>query len=371
MNISSLKNIFFTLGFVLLPFYFRASGTLQISQLLLFIIAIIEIIEAKLKNNHKIEICILFLLFLVMFCSLMQVIFKNSNLYFDDLVFLFFNLIIVLGLTHFFSKLNFKLFGLLFVICPILVLIYTVLSTPALSVEGLAEIGRPKGPFNNPNQLGYYSVCSMSILYLTFKYILIDKKKLQFILYTIVFLISIYSLSKAAIISNLFFILIWTSLNLRGFLLFFACFAIYKFDFFMNFLSSEDNVLINRFSNALEENDSSLEARGYILYDDVLEFFFGIGSHKLNTILGHEVHSTFAHFFMTYGFFAGCLFLYVIFLWAKKISLQWGFLSLFFVLFPAILYGFSHNGSRFIFFWVLFSFSLGLTRKEQLLSKYV
>ena len=68
--------------------------------------------------------------------------------------------------------------------------------TPIIS----SEIERPIGTFNNPNQLGYYSVCLFSFAYLYRLRFQIDRSYLIFLTICSVFL-AIASLSKAAMIA--------------------------------------------------------------------------------------------------------------------------------------------------------------------------
>ena len=362
-NLSKIQIILFVFGILLSPFYFGASGTLQIAHLLLLIVAIIEIFANRnLKLDYtKIQFVLLF--FFVILSLLFHSLFYSSLILVSDLTYIFFNLILVVGLIEYFSKVNQKLICILFILSPLIVCCFTIFSTGPLNIEKLADMGRPKGPFNNPNQLGYYSVCAMSLLYLNFLNFFQIRKYFQFACYLIVFIISIYSLSKAAIIANLFFLFFWIFKNFKKIFFLFAIYIYYKIGNLENIIYAKNNVVLNRFSNAIDENDSSLEARGYMLPSDFFEFLFGIGESKINSILDHEVHSTFAHFFLTYGFIVGFIFLMLIFSWMKSLVGQLGVKSTFYVVLPAMAYSVSHNGSRFLFFWLLFSFSLGMSKR--------
>src|SRR5690606_1287440 len=61
--------------------------------------------------------------------------------------------------------------------------------------------GRAVGTFNNPNQLGYFSVCILSLAYLLYRDEYLSYFA-AFVVFVIAIFLSITSLSKAAMIAN-------------------------------------------------------------------------------------------------------------------------------------------------------------------------
>ena len=94
---------------------------------------------------------------------------------------------------------------------------------------------------------------------------------------------------------------------------------------------------------------------------------FGLGSQNAREIIGHEVHSTLGSVLNNYGLIGLTLFGTVIFSWAKRIWNAHGFIGLICMVGPPMLYGITHNGTRFTFFWLLFAASLAMAnvRLEQ------
>ena len=121
--------------------------------------------------------------------------------------------------------------------------------------------------FNNPNQLGYFSVCSFSLVYLLYRNFYISY---YLMIGSIILLVSfsIFSLSKAAIISLflcvLFAIKPYNNKYSKIIILIFFLLIIFFITFFYPHIS--DANFYNRLINTFNEPDSSLEARGYLVF---------------------------------------------------------------------------------------------------------
>jgi hypothetical protein len=229
--------------------------------------------------------------------------------------------------------------------------------------------GRSTGTFNNPNQLGYFSVCLLSLAYLLNRHGEIRFLTMLGLLAASLYL-AIASLSKAAIISNilvLVFVLHSRSTD-RGAAMRAILIAVVIAGFSYLLVSGyfNDFVAFNRVVNWQSEKDSTLESRGYFAFlsRSIFQIIPGIGSFDVNLIVGHEVHSTFASILNAYGVIGFSIFASVFVIWSRTLYRAYGFFGAIALQGPAIFYGISHNGNRFSIFWLLFSASMALATRE-------
>jgi len=234
-----------------------------------------------------------------------------------------------------------------------------------VDLRGNGDAGRATGAFNNPNQLGYFSTCLLSLSYLAHSHHLIRLRTSAPMFASSVFL-SIASLSKAAMIANflvVFFVfkprpsksglLVW------GIGIILSCSMIlymYQDGMFDRYL------FFNRLANIANENDSSLESRGYfaIAQSNSFQILLGLGGENVDNIVGHEVHSTLGSVLNNYGIFGFMIFSCTIGTWVLRLIKCYGPSGMFCLAGPAMLYGITHNGTRFTIFWVLFAASMAM-----------
>ena len=232
---------------------------------------------------------------------------------------------------------------------------------------------RMKGFFNNPNQLGYYSLLAISII--AFFPDQLPKWKNGMILGLAVWA-NMVSLSKAAILGLAglaFCYTLWGSrektlrraLTQAFFLLAFFG-AIYWLFFSDSSIVKESKTLSqlqSRILNLREENDSSLGiGRGY---DRVWEiggyFLWGVGEgayDRFQVMSGREVHATLVNVLVSYGA-AG----FVAYLWLMgKTMLFRGSRMRNLACFSGLfLYSLTHNGIRNTILWILLAAVLQTT----------
>jgi hypothetical protein len=226
-----------------------------------------------------------------------------------------------------------------------------------------AEGGRAIGTFNNPNQLGYFAVCIAAIAALLQIRGQIGRKSLATFFLAATFL-AVASLSKAAMISVAFaalfigfsisrsrasfFIGVTVSLVLVA-----IAFAATDAGYFDSFK------FVARLRDLGADSDDSWTGRGYGILSQVnaSQLLFGFGSSGVEAIVGHEVHSTIASFFASYGVIGGGLFSIFMLQWIRRLYVENGWVSVATVVLPPFLYGITHNGSRFTIFWILLGVS--------------
>lgn len=248
-----------------------------------------------------------------------------------------------------------------------------------IDLRDLGDAGRSAGSFNNPNQLGFFSVCLLSLSYLFYRSGYIGYRQ-AFSLLTVSLLLSVLSLSKAAIISNMlvFFLALKPtaprSYHLRftsrvsSFIAWLAGTIIGITLLVMMFQSGayDDLLFVERLMNMTEEGDSSMESRGYFaVFDgDAIQILFGLGTQNTEQIVGHEVHSTIGGVLNNYGLVGMAIFIAMCVLWAVKIWRFYDLVGLVCIVGPSMLYGLTHNGIRFTIFWLLFASSMAIASRR-------
>lgn len=245
-----------------------------------------------------------------------------------------------------------------------------------VSLREWSDAGRGTGTFNNPNQLGFFSVCLLSLSYLFYRVGSIGYW-IALGLFAVSIFLSVASLSKAAMVANFFVVIfalkpassrnsliVWAVGITIGVLILVRMFQDGRFD---------EYLFVDRLLAFNTENDSSLESRGYfaILEGNWLQLLFGLGGQGVDDIVGHEVHSTFGSILNKYGLFGFFIFCAIYFIWSIRVWKFYGFSGLVCLVGPATLYGITHNGTRFTIFWLLFATSLGMIKKYQAESRQV
>ena len=209
---------------------------------------------------------------------------------------------------------------------------------------------RSIGSFNNPNQLGYFSVLSISIFSLLAKDLKINFL-FEVIVVLAVLLIVVLSLSKAALIAILFNIIF---VFFKNFKYAFSLFAVFVFIYFLTDASNSIIIKLDtRLSTFGVQNDDNLIGRAYDRIWENPEYLIlgagdGLTERFTHNGIKKEIHSSFGSVLFSYGIFGFTLFFYffyLIFKYSKKESLIY--------LLPSLLYGTTHQGFRFTFFWIL------------------
>lgn len=232
-----------------------------------------------------------------------------------------------------------------------------------------SEGHRAVGTFNNPNQLGYFSVCIVSLAVLSFHVGVIKRRAYLAVFFCAGLFLSVASLSKAAMLATAFAGLLFgfTTSSSRFRFLFgliaLMVIAAVGVMLYQSGLLDEFN-FVHRIADIGKQDDDSFSERGYSVLQDAsfFELVFGMGSQKVVSIVGHEVHSTVVSFIAGYGLIGGGGFMLFLVLWIKGLITRFGFIISSGVWGPPMLYGLTHNGSRFTIFWVLLAFSFAVGR---------
>jgi hypothetical protein len=134
----------------------------------------------------------------------------------------------------------------------------------------------------------------------------------------------------------------------------------------IGFLKISETVVYDRLINLPYESDSSLEVRGYFVYlkSNLTQSFFGMG--PKNVFINHngnEVHSTLAMILSSYGLIGLLIFASLTLFWILDIKQKYGMSGVICVCGPPLLYGLTHNGIRFSFFWILFAITICMSNE--------
>jgi hypothetical protein len=219
--------------------------------------------------------------------------------------------------------------------------------------------GRATLAFNNPNQLGYFSLIA-----LTFLLVLPTEKLNIFNIAAICISIwlSMLSLSKAAMISTVFMLIIYILFkkNSNKFIKYFLIAVMLAAIFFIATrmeLLANIPVLNNAMMRItyLQNDDSLIYGRGYgRIFEMGFNFIWGMGEgefDRFSYLSGSELHGTIAGTFVNYGLIG--LVLFVVILWKGFLQHKIKYLDKALLIGGVFLYWFTHQGIRNSLFWIL------------------
>ena len=360
------------------PFYVLPSGLPQPGDGIFVILAMLTLtgVLGTVLNFQKLYLATALFLTVVTLVNLSWWTVYYDLRFLMTTVFYLYNLIVLITVANLFANAPDQLaritrYGIL--ICLLIEVVFVLF-------VGSSHNSRAVGTFNNPNQLGYWSLIAFS-LWLVTK----GDDTIGFLDTTAaactVFLI-LESASKAALIGAamlivfaLFFQRMRGSYLLGSFVgtvflvialsltpAFQNAMTSFVGDFFTQGFGSE---LIGRFEEVEAESDRDLAHRGYdriFEYPENLILGSGEGAYHRFTISmtkDIELHSTWGTIVYGYGI-AGTLtfgfLLYVVFRHAP--------LKHFIYFLPMAAYGITHMGLRFSFLWIFFAVVFGLAQKR-------
>ena len=363
INVRSVISAWLLVGIVLMPIYTWSSGGVQISHAVIFAGCLL----VWLKRGIRMDVTAQILGLLAVYIALRDSVFvaRHASWYnVLPILYIVFSWTLYASLRDWFAderNVTYLKYGLLL---SAVVAILGVFIMGYGATVGSGERWRSIGTFNNPNQLGYFAVCLLSfgcLLYLRRKI----SAPLALVFVAFGLFLSTAALSKAAMVSCGFgAVLIGFAIGrsrtkvILGVLV--ATAAVAGAFWAVREGLLDDYKFFVRLSSIGEQSDDSLVGRGYWVLTEAgpMEFLFGFGAERVLEIVGHELHSTIASYFSNYGVLGGIPFLVVLFLWARRIYWDVGTIGLLVVVAPPMLYGLTHNGSRFTIFWLLLAYSL-------------
>lgn len=368
---TALMNFLVLLGTSLLPVYLGESGGIQISHAILAMAALFYLIFYKIAKPPKPTIILLVFIYFILIRESPGALeglplFSLKDTPLKPFLFWSYNLVILVLFGDYFARQK-NAGNVLFLAVAAGISIATT-SIFVLGYSPTGGINRAVGTFNNPNQLGYYSVCAFSALWVLYyeKHV----SKLFFLSFSsLCVFLSIASLSKSAMISiaiPFFYSLFSLTSSFKGkngiiaIVVFFVVIGAGLVYFTSSGSSLSEFGFYQRLARIGSDSDDTLAARGYWLIYEMgwLEFLFGFSALRAIELIGYEVHSTLASVFVYYGIFGLSLFVGFLVTWAIQVYKTYGLLAVFAICFPAMLYGVTHDGTRFTLFWIVVAMSL-------------
>ena len=369
-NILSLKDFFWMIGILSFPFYIFGSGGFQISTVFLLIAALSEINKLNFKDEayitvkKKIISLFLFVIYAILITLTWFVITQDISILVFPLIYIFDFFILFALCLRLFKDVDFiKFFAYLIVLSTIIQFI--------ISIILVSDSFRGTLFFNNPNQLGYFSLLSAAIIT-----VLVKKKYINTIYYVIAMLCCIWlaqlSLSKSAIMSEILLLAYGLVSNVRAqiiviVLIIGTIFIVSD----VSFLLDRFDIVYSRLEGIGSESDDNAEGRGYDriwLQPQMLLLGGAEGAvYRWDTFLvGYEMHSTWGTILFSYGIFGLICWLYFL----SKVAFS-NRLVTFIPLLSVFAYGITHNGLRFIYFWFFMAILVfvSIQRKTEVLEE--
>jgi len=369
MSVSDIKYLsskkvplFFTavwlLYLLLSPIYIFSKGLPQPADYIIFVLGFPALIITWMKHRGGVSKVFLFgALFagLTVFINLIHFGFWHDDRLLRQSSYYIFNFCAFL-FTLIVFKQNPKVINRLTYFAVAATIIFQAIYAPLF---GEVELLRNLGTFNNPNQLAYWALLSMSMIIILKR----DQKFnfFDFILFCLCIYIESLALSKAGIIitvlmtASLFFLpnmpkngRIMIVIGLIGFFLF----QLFDPSYLVNKLEHINRIsrVVARIDNIGQEQDDSVEGRGYgrlLRYPHYMIFGAGEGAFFRFGIGAQEIHSGLATLLFSYGVTG--FFFFGLFIWAVSKDLPKQYYLILALIF---MFGLPHQNIRFTYFWI-------------------
>ena len=355
------------------PLYLWKSGYPQISDMLIVLFALMIILESPKLNLSVIQskwmtVFIFTIIYQVIVNTVCEVIanykgFEGTNINYS--LYYVFNFLVSLVVFMAYNTYGYEKLEKLYINATIASCIICVIGV----IINYKSVGRQTGFFNNPNQLGYYSIIVLTVM-------LFFKNSVPKVWYVIIIVISLVlnalSLSKASILAAVILLvvnsLISNTISIRGLAKLIVQMVIILVAVYMIMFSSipiiQNNRVIQslryRIVNMSNESDANMgTGRGYDRIEEVgTDIITGVGEgfyKRFEIMYDHEIHSMYASILVCYGVFGAlgyCYLLYVPLRGRRKPIIDIKYLALFS---GVLLYSFTHNSIRNTLLWVLLS----------------
>ena len=329
-------------------FYTWQSGLPQISHFLILLTIFILVINKykRLVFNKDLRILFIFLIYSICVNSVWMIYYNDLSYLYSTIywVFNFIFLIVFLNLNEIEWSIYKKYILYFICISFFLEILFFLLGMGRYNFQP-----RYNGYFNDPNQMAFWVLCSISI------YLIISKNKFfNFLVFFVGFCLIILTMSRSATL-GLFIVVVGILFNARGLLierLFYFLFTLLIFVFSAIYAYSVgwlDNIF-NRFLHGIEEKDDQLESRGIdilISYPDHIIYGAGQGNYGLFSKTSNEIHSTWIGILFYYGIIGFLIFIVFLSNIFRRLSIS----DKLFVLGPMV-YGFTTYSARTSIFWI-------------------
>ena len=351
--------------FVVTPFYFFPSGSPQVADAVMVFLIVITGVAVILGKKFKIPYSsiniiiylLLFVLNVIVVSVIWSLVLKESSILIYPLYYIY-RFIILLMVLLFYSWYGGSFIKVILFSIAASVLLQVAITPFGKQVQDIRHVLF----YNNPNQLGYYSLlCASIFLAASKKYNISIVIEVLFLLGC--FILAALSLSKAAMggILILTIIVLWkrpifiliTIIMIAIGVRFIADIPLYK-------------NINTRISSIGKQSDDTLEARGYgRIKNNLIHCILGASEGAVYRFSNDrkmqiEIHSSWGTILFSYGIFGTITFM----LFMIKIY-DIARMSIYIYLAPVIFYGITHQGLRAALFWILIAMIICLSVKDK------
>lgn len=335
-------------------FYIFNSGLPQPSHFLILILLIYSFLnKLKLIKDISLSALSLFISYIVII-NLIWAIISGSQTYLTSTIFWIFNFLTFIAFISI-EKIRFNIFQNLILLSFLIIFLCWSFGVGRYNFNP-----RYNFFFNDPNQLAFWVLCSLSIYFL-------KPNKLSLLVLLLGFLIIISSMSRSAMLGVVLIFLGYIfnfKLNIKSLLIKLLSIFLLLVSINLIIYHNQDEVgyLVDRFVETDVEDQADI--RGYTALGKYPEYLFvgaGQGEYNRFSSTNHEIHSTWAGVLFYYGYIGLLLFLF--FLWTI-----WSRLSLYekIIFLAPLVYGFSTYGLRTSIFWFfLAAYVMHIKQKER------
>ncbi|MFA5702716.1 MAG: hypothetical protein WC982_04265 [Advenella sp.] len=335
-------NILISLSLFLSQFYVFSSGIPQPGHIVLALSIGLFFITKNIKNKNEYSNILLILIFYISLVNLIWSLLSSSTSYIISLAYWIFNLILFLYITN--NNINFN-----YIQKTILTSLIFMILIWALGLGRYDFYPRYNGLFNDPNQMGFWVLCSLSIY-------LLKPNKYQILVLCLGLFLIILTMSRSAIVGILFIFigyLLNSKFTINAILLKTLSFMALIISLSYIFIVSADEIQFIADRLVETKMGEQAEIRGYtalLKYPEYLFFGGGQGEYFRFSSTNHEIHSTWAGLLFYYGIVGTSLFLFLLYKIFSQLYLHEKLIFL-----GPLIYGFSTYGARTIIFWYLIS----------------
>ncbi len=369
------RDVVFIVALATKPLYFFRSGTLQLSDMLFALLFLMVVFSGRpLFNDQKTTrwiacffICLIYQFAVNAFWYYnIQTTLRADTSFLKSTLYYVFNFLVCVSIFQLASLRGFSYTLRLYLIGTALSLFVAAIGV-LLQYEGR---GRATGTFNNPNQLGYFSIVILTAVTYFAKNI---RPSIRILLVMLCITLSIMSLSKASILATsvLLFayfinsrdrigagklISVMLSIIAVGVLIYILMYADWE-------SLNEQQLIISlrkRLGSITTENDSALgAARGYDRMKEIGGWIVtGVGegaNYRFLTMPGKEVHSLYASVIVSYGMIG---FFTMTWLVGSAITNNRSVIRSLLCFSGVLAYCVTHNGVRSTLLWALIAMLL-------------
>lgn len=369
------RDVVFIVALATKPLYFFRSGTLQLSDMLFALLFLMVVFSGRpLFNDQKTTrwiacffICLIYQFAVNAFWYYnVQTTLRADTSFLKSTLYYVFNFLVCISIFQLASLRGFSYTLRLYLIGTALSLFVAAIGV-LLQYEGR---GRATGTFNNPNQLGYFSIVILTAVTYFAKNI---RPSIRILLVMLCITLSIMSLSKASILATsvLLFayfinsrdrigagklVSVMLSIIAVGVLIYILMYADWE-------SLNEQQLIISlrkRLGSITTENDSALGAsRGYDRMKEIGGWIVtGVGegaNYRFLTMPGKEVHSLYASVIVSYGMIG---FFTMTWLVGSAITNNRSVIRSLLCFSGVLAYCVTHNGVRSTLLWALIAMLL-------------